>query len=157
MKALDFILRGFLFLVFCSQGLGHFLDTGFFVKMIPPYLPFPEAIVLVTGFFELLMAAGLMIPELKTIASKFMVFFLFCYLPALFHMLTHRELFPELAPQLMIFSLPAHLLMLVMAWYLSGWHSPMYFFLKAVDPEELDPENQPPPDEEDENDKDQVA
>lgn len=157
MKALDFILRGFLFLVFCSQGLAHFLDTPFFIKMIPPYIPFPETVVLVTGVFELIMAAGLMIPEIKTIASKMMVVFLFGYLPALFHMISNRELFPEIAPQLMIFRLPAHLLMIVMAWYLSGWHSPMYFFLKVADPEELDPENQPPPDEEDEDDKGKVA
>jgi len=48
-------------------------------------------------------------------------------------------------------------LMIVMAWYLTGWHSPMYFFLKAVDPEELEPQNQPPPDEEDEDDQGKVA
>ena len=157
MKALDFILRGFLLLVFCSQGLAHFLDTEFFVKMIPPYIPYPTQVVLITGFFELLMAVGMMIPELKSIASKTMVFFLIGYLPAVFHMLGHRELFPEIAPQLLLFRLPAHMLMIVMAWYLTGWHSPMYFFLKAVDPEELEPQNQPPPDEEDEDDQGKVA
>jgi len=153
MKALDFIVRGFLFLVFSSRGMGHFLETDFYIKMVPPYIPFPEAVVLITGFFEIIMAVGIMIPELKKIAAKFMVFFLFCYLPALFHMIGSKELFPEIAPQLMIFTLPAQFLMIVMAWYISGMHSPMYFFLKVVDPEELEPENQPPPDEEDEDDK----
>jgi len=157
MKALDFILRGFLLLVFCSQGLAHFLDTEFFVKMIPPYIPYPTQVVLITGFFVLLMAVAMMIPELKSIASKVAVVFLIGYLPAVFHMLGNRGLFPEIAPQLLLLRLPAHMLMIVIAWYLSGWHSPMYFFLKTVDPEELEPENQPPPDEEDEDDQGKVA
>jgi uncharacterized membrane protein len=99
------------------------------------------------------MAIGLMIPETKKLAAKFMVVFLICYLPALFHMFLHKELFPEIAPQLMIFLLPAQFLMIGMSWFLSGWHSPMYFFLKLVDPEELEPENQPPPDEDEDQNK----
>ncbi len=150
MKALDFILRGFLCLVFSSRGLSHFIDTPFFVKMIPPYIPFPEAVVIITGVIEVLVAIGIMIPEIKELASKIIVVSLVAYFPAIFHMLTHRELFPEISPQLIVFILPAQFLMIVMAWYLSGWHSPMYFFLKTVDPEELEPENQPPPDEDDE-------
>jgi len=55
MKALDFILRGFLFLVFFSTGLGHFLETDFYMKMMPPYIPLHLQIVLFTGFCECLM------------------------------------------------------------------------------------------------------
>lgn len=147
MKALDFILRGVLFLVFSSRGLAHFVDAEFFIKMVPPYIPYPGWVVLITGVFELLMALGIMIPEFKSLASKLMVLFLISYVPALFHVLSNQKLFPEISPQLMTFILPAQFLMIVMAWYLSGWHSPMYYFLKRVDPEELEPENQPPPDE----------
>lgn len=147
MKALDFILRGFLFLVFFSTGLGHFLETEFYLQMMPPYIPFHLGIVLVTGFCECLMAIFIIIPETKKYAAKAMVVFLLAYLPAVFHMMTNMHLFPEASRQFMMFTLPAHLLMIVMSWYLSGWHSPVYYFLKVVDPEELEPENQPPGDE----------
>ena len=153
MKALDFILRGFLFLVFFSTGLGHFLETDFYLKMMPPYIPFHLGIVLVTGFCECLMAIFIIIPETKKYSARFMVVFLISYLPAVFHMLTNMSAFPEISSQLLIFSVPAHILTIVMSWYLSGWHSPMYYFLKAVDPEELEPQNQPPGDE----DEDQAA
>ncbi|RLA64764.1 MAG: hypothetical protein DRQ88_06690 [Epsilonproteobacteria bacterium] len=153
MKALDFILRGFLFLVFFSTGLGHFLETDFYLAMMPPYIPFHLPIVLFTGFCECMMAIFIIIPETKKYAARVMILFLLAYLPAVLHMMTNMDLFPEVSRQLLMFSLPAHLLMIVMSWYLSGLHSPMYFLLKVVDPEELDPENQPPRDE----DEDQVA
>jgi len=153
MKALDFILRGFLFLVFFSTGLGHFLETEFYLQMMPSYIPFHLQIVLVTGFFECLMAIFIIIPETKKYAARFMVVFLLSYLPAVFHIMTNMALFPEVSRQLLIFSIPAHLMMIVMSWYLSGWHSPMYYFLKVVDPEELEPQNQPPGD----DDEDKAA
>jgi len=153
MKALDFILRGLLFLVFFSTGLGHFLETDFYMKMMPPYIPFHVAIVLVTGFCEFLMAIFIIIPETKKFAAKAMVIFLLSYLPAVFHIMTNMAAFPEVSRQLMLFTLPAHFLMIIMSWYLSGWHSPVYYFLKVVDPEELEPQNQPPGDE----DEDEAA
>lgn len=147
MKALDFILRGFLFLVFFSTGLGHFLETDFYLKMMPSYIPLHLQIVLITGFCESLMALFILIPETKKYAARFMVVFLMSYLPAVFHVVTNMELFPEASSQFLMLSLPFHILMIVMSWYLSGWHSPIYYFLKLVDPEELEPQNQPPKDE----------
>jgi uncharacterized membrane protein len=151
MKALDFILRGFLFMVFFSQGLGHFLETDFYLKMMPPYIPYPVPVVLFTGFCEALMAIFVLIPETKKYAARAMVVFLLAYLPALFYMLTNTHLFPEIARQLLIISFPVHIMLIVMCWYLSEWHSPIYYFLKLTVPEELESENQPPKDEEDED------
>src|SRR5579859_2089071 len=49
----------FVFLWFFAGGIGHFLATGFFLSIVPPYVPWPVAAVYVSGVFELLGAFGL--------------------------------------------------------------------------------------------------
>jgi uncharacterized membrane protein len=40
-------------------GVGHFVRAETFLAQVPPFLPFPEAIVLVSGIVELALAAAL--------------------------------------------------------------------------------------------------
>ena len=51
---------GVVFLWFFVGGLAHFVATDAEVRIVPPYIPWPRAAVLVSGVFELLGAAGLM-------------------------------------------------------------------------------------------------
>lgn len=47
------------FLWFFIGGIAHFASTDAEVKLVPPYIPWPLAAVLVSGVFELIGAAGL--------------------------------------------------------------------------------------------------
>ena len=51
----------FVFLWFLLGGLGHFVSAAFFTRIVPPYIPFPTLVVQVSGVFELLGAAGLLL------------------------------------------------------------------------------------------------
>jgi uncharacterized membrane protein len=50
----------FVFLWFFLGGIAHFALTATEMRIVPPYIPWPRATVLVSGVCELLGAAGLL-------------------------------------------------------------------------------------------------
>lgn len=50
----------FVFLWFFIGGIAHFALTETEMRIVPPWVPWPRAAVLVSGVFELLGAAGLL-------------------------------------------------------------------------------------------------
>ena len=57
------------FLWFFIGGIAHFVATDVEMKIVPPYIPWPRAAVLVSGVFELLGAAGLLWRPSRRIAG----------------------------------------------------------------------------------------
>ena len=51
---------GFVFLWFFIGGIAHFAATETEMRIVPAYIPWPRAAVLVSGVFELLGAVGLL-------------------------------------------------------------------------------------------------
>ena len=58
------------------------------LSLVPPALPWPRAIVYVTGLLELAGGAGLMIPRFQRAAAYGLVLFLIAVLPANIYMAT---------------------------------------------------------------------
>ena len=72
-----------LFAVFMiAAGLSHFIVPHPYVKIVPPQLPYPEAIVYISGFFEILGGVGLFIPPLTQAAAWGLVLLLIAVYPA---------------------------------------------------------------------------
>lgn len=88
----------FVFIWFAVGGLGHFVAPDFFIKIVPPYIPYPEAAVYVSGVFELLGAAGLLLPQWRARAGIGLFLLTLSVTPANVHMWMHPEQFP-LMPQ----------------------------------------------------------
>lgn len=63
------LLVAFVSAWFLLGGLGHFVFTDFFVGIVPPYVPWPLAAVWVSGVFELLGAAALLVPAWRRLAA----------------------------------------------------------------------------------------
>jgi uncharacterized membrane protein len=84
---------GFVFLWFLIGGTAHFVLTETEMRIVPPYIPWPRAAVLLSGAFELLGAAGLLYaPARKTAGIG--LFLLTCAVtPAHIYMLERPELF----------------------------------------------------------------
>ena len=53
------------------MGIGamHFVAPANFVKIVPAWLPAPTALVLVSGFFEILGGVGLLVPRVRRAAG----------------------------------------------------------------------------------------
>ncbi len=69
-------------LVMFLPGVMHFTRPGPFVQMIPPFLPWPEALVHASGAAEIALAIGLLIPRTRTIAGWFGVLLFLALWPA---------------------------------------------------------------------------
>ena len=55
----------FVFVWFLIGGIAHFALTDTEMRIVPPYIPWPRATVMVSGVFELLGAAGLLLPATR--------------------------------------------------------------------------------------------
>ncbi|PZV17934.1 MAG: hypothetical protein DCF22_02720 [Leptolyngbya sp.] len=63
------ILRVVLAASLTIVGVTHFTHTEQFVKIMPPQLPNPVALVYISGFFEILGGIGLLIPLVSVLAA----------------------------------------------------------------------------------------
>ncbi len=84
----------FVFIWFAIGGLGHFVAADFFINIVPPYIPYPEAAVYVSGVFELLGAIGLLFPSWRRQAGWGLFALTLCVTPANVNMFLHPENFP---------------------------------------------------------------
>jgi uncharacterized membrane protein len=83
----------FVFLWFAIGGIFHFAATRLEMSIVPPYIPWPRATVLVSGVFELLGAAGMLIPRVRRAAGVGLVLLTIAVTPANIFMLEHADLF----------------------------------------------------------------
>ena len=60
---LRIILRLLLAALFLFAGVVHLRRPEFFMPVMPPWIPFHRACILISGVFELLGGLGLLIPE----------------------------------------------------------------------------------------------
>jgi uncharacterized membrane protein len=81
------------FLWFLFGGVAHFSLTEVEMRIVPPVIPWPRAAVLISGFFELLGAIGVLIPATRRAAGIGLFLLTIAVTPANVYMLQHAELF----------------------------------------------------------------
>lgn len=69
-------------LTFIFTGVSHFLMPDTFMKLMPPFIPFPLAMVYISGVFEILGGIGLIVPKTKLAASYGLILLLLAVYPA---------------------------------------------------------------------------
>jgi uncharacterized membrane protein len=62
---LKIVLRSLISLLFVASAITHFAKSDMFVRIVPPFLPWPLGLVWISGFFEILGGLGLLIPTLR--------------------------------------------------------------------------------------------
>lgn len=71
----------------------HFTATDIEVSIVPPYILWPLAAVLISGVFELLGAIGILIPSVRKAAGVGLFLLTLAVTPAHIYMLQHPEMF----------------------------------------------------------------
>ncbi len=79
---LKLLARLFTALGFCVSGVGHFVITDGFRKIVPPFLPAPTELVYISGVFEVLGGIGLLIPRTRRAAGWGLAALLLAVYPA---------------------------------------------------------------------------
>ena len=83
----------FVFLWFFIGGIMHFVVTDLEASIVPPWIPWPRAAVLVSGVLELAGALGIIIPLTRKAAGAGLFMLTLAVTPANIYMLQRPELF----------------------------------------------------------------
>jgi uncharacterized membrane protein len=114
------VLRYVLALGMVSIGILHFVDPDPFIQIVPSFLPAPRALVLVSGFFEVLGGVGLLVPRVQRAAAWGLVALYVAVFPANVNMaLNHISLDPQHPiPSAALWGrLPLQLVLIAWAWW----------------------------------------
>lgn len=84
--ALMRISRWVLALFFIAAGTMHFVAPGAYLKIVPPALPWPGALVAISGLAEILGGVGVLLPPLRRAAVYGLIALLWAVFPANIYM-----------------------------------------------------------------------
>jgi len=104
-------------LLFIAAGINHFVTPDMYVKIMPEYLPWPLALVYVSGFFEVLGGVGVAIPRLRRAAGWGLIALLVAVFPANVHMMIHANQFPNIPFWALVARLPLQGLLIAWIWW----------------------------------------
>lgn len=83
----------FVFLWFALGGVAHFVFTSAEMRIVPPWIPWPRPTVLISGVFELLGAAGLLLQVTRRMAGMGLFALTIAVTPANIYMVQRPDLF----------------------------------------------------------------
>jgi uncharacterized membrane protein len=107
-------------IAFMAAGANHFLSTPFYVSIMPPYLPWHEALVYGSGLAEIGLGTLLLIERWSRLAAWGLIFLLVAVFPANLHMAMHPEQY-EWASSLMLWlRLPLQGFLILWAYWYTG-------------------------------------
>jgi len=101
---------------FVAAGVNHFLNTSFYVGIMPPYLPWHLELVYVSGVAEAAIGALLLIQRWAAWAAWGLIALLVAVFPANVHMAMHSELYPSLPALALWLRLPVQGLLIAWAY-----------------------------------------
>ncbi len=114
-------LRILLAILFVTVGVLHFVKAGLFEQIVPPYLPWPLALVYISGVFEIMGGCGILIRPLRRIASWGLIALLIAVFPANIHMAVNNVVpaGADFTPFQLWARLPMQLVFIVWVWWCS--------------------------------------
>jgi uncharacterized membrane protein len=104
------------FLWFLIGGIAHFAVTDLEMRIMPPYIPWPHAAVLASGWFELLGAAGLLYQPTRRAAGVGLFALTISVTPANIYMLQRADLF-AVPYWVLVLRLPLQVALLALIWW----------------------------------------
>lgn len=104
----------FVFLWFFLGGLAHFFLTETEMRIVPPWVPWPRAVVLASGVFELLGAAGLLWRRTRRAAGWGLFALTIAVTPANVYMLQQAEQFAAVPYWALVLRLPLQVALLAL-------------------------------------------
>lgn len=118
MRKLKIILKYLLCVFFVLGGLNHFINPGFYLKIMPPYLPWHLFLVYLSGFFEVALGVLLAVPAFTRTAAWGLIALLIAVFPANIHMALNPQLYPDISPPALWLRLPLQAVFILWAfWY----------------------------------------
>ena len=100
--------------LFIAGGIGHFVATDLYMKMMPAYLPYHRPLVLLSGFLEVALGMLLLTPSTSRVAAWGLIALLIAVFPANIYLFQHQEILPA-PPILHLLRLPFQAVLILWA------------------------------------------
>ena len=101
---------------FLFTGLTHLFKPDDFIKIIPPFLPWPYALALLSGVAEIILAVGLLPLKTRRTAAWGVIALLIAVFPANIYMYMIRETsFPNIPAWALLLRLPLQIALIAWA------------------------------------------
>lgn len=120
MLILKLVLKYLLAAFFILTGLSHFIYPAYFLKIMPPYVPWHLFLVYLSGFLEIALGIMILIPKFRRVAAWGLIALLVAVFPANIHMALNPELYPEIHPVALWIRLPLQAVLVAWAY----WYTP---------------------------------
>ena len=117
MKAFSLVVRVLFAAFFVVAGVTHFTNRDFFMSIVPPYLPWPEMLVSVSGVVEIVLGVMLLIPATMRLAAWGLIALLIAVFPANLHMAMNPQLYPDVSMAVLLIRLPLQGVMVAIAYW----------------------------------------
>jgi uncharacterized membrane protein len=102
---------------FIVAGISHFTNRHFFTAIVPPYLPWPLALVYLSGVAEIVLGVLLVRPRTSVLAAWGLIALLIAVFPANIHMAMNQHLYPGVSRTALLIRLPLQGVMIALAWW----------------------------------------
>ncbi len=117
MKTAKSILKWIFGIAFILAGINHFLNTNFYLRMMPPILPIHLFLVYLSGVFEIALGILLLIPKFSRFAAWGLIALLIAVYPANIYMALDTNIFPEISPTAQYLRLPIQFVLIALAYW----------------------------------------
>lgn len=114
-------------LFYAGAGINHFIRPGFYLKIMPPWLPFHEAFVFTSGVAEVLCALLLLFTGTRRSGAWAVIALLVAVFPANIQMLVNYKHDNNPLTWIAILRLPTQLLLI---WWAYSFTKPVSSFNK---------------------------
>ena len=98
MRTTRIVFKYLLVAFFVLGGINHFLDTDFYLNIMPEFLPFHQELVLMSGATEIIAGVMLATPRVSRLGAWFIIAHLVVFFTVHIDMAVHSERFPDLPP-----------------------------------------------------------
>ena len=120
MSILKLVLQWLLGLLFLAAGANHFRVPDFYVRLVPPYLPWPRQLVYLSGVCEIVLGGLLLVPRCSHYAAWGLIALLVAVFPANLHMALNPDLYPEFGRVALWLRLPLQGVLIAWAFWFTG-------------------------------------
>ena len=110
------IARFFAGPVMVAAGINHFVNPEFYLKIVPSALPYPDALVYLSGVAEIAGALGTMHPRTRRPAGWFLIATLVAVYPANIYMAFSPDRFASIPQWVLWARLPLQFLFVYWVW-----------------------------------------
>ena len=101
--------------LYVFTGLMHFIKPKIYLRIMPPFLPFPKFLVASSGVIEILLGIGLCFSLTKNTSIYSIIIILVLFLVVHFYMLTSRKAAAGLPKWLLILRIPLQFVLMYWA------------------------------------------